>query len=44
MTQEGDQGESDVKVQFTTREGMYRQVTTNDFFYPKRVPYVSPVN
>ena len=43
MAQENEHSESDVKIQFTTREGVYRQAATSDFFYPKRVPFVSPV-
>jgi len=44
MAQESERSEDDVKIQLTTREGVYRQVSTSDFFYPKRVPFVSPVN
>ena len=43
MAQESEHSEGDVKTQFTTREGVYQQVSTSDFFYPKRVPFVSPV-
>ena len=43
MAHESESASSDVKVHFTTREGTYQQITTSDFFNPKRGPYVSPV-
>lgn len=43
MAHEGEASGSDVKVHFTTREGMYQQTMNSDFFFSKRLPYVSPV-
>uniref|UniRef100_H2Z5W9 Anaphase-promoting complex subunit 4 WD40 domain-containing protein n=1 Tax=Ciona savignyi TaxID=51511 RepID=H2Z5W9_CIOSA len=36
-----DAGIKDVKVQFNTREGIYKQMPISDYFYPKRTSYTT---